>query len=197
MLRNSSVVLDRGLDSIGGNKRRCSKLGEFIQEDRDWITRAAQHATHQKSLGFVGAGLLLLAGVMLYFGSPIIAVIFAVLGAGAAGYIPWLHSPTKPLVFSYMPEHTGINEQDNNQANQKPHQDTQYEPINLLSAKASSKSSTKEDKLRATGGESQVLSFSSKSSGKKSAEKHKKKDTFDLIIELSQKPLNKVGKKLG
>ncbi len=195
MLRNSSVVLDRGLDSIGGNKRRCSKLGEFIQEDRDWITRVAQHVTHQKSLGLVGAGLLLLAGVMLYFGSPIIAVIFAVLGAGVAGYIPWLHSPTKPLVFSYMPEHTGINEQDNNETNQKPHQDTQYELIKSLSAKASPKNSTKEDKLRAAGGESQALSFNPKASRKKSVKKQNIRDTFDLIAELSKKPSKKIGKK--
>lgn len=197
MLGNSSGTLNRGLGSLDKDKRRCSKLGEYIQEDRDWVSRVSQRTSHQKGLGLIGAGFLILSGAMLYFGSPIVAVILALLGAGTAGFIPWLHSPTKPLIFRYMPEHASTTELgDGHSPPNNVTMNVSHEGIQDKSIKPHLTDS-KEDQLRAVGGGSQVLRFNPKERKKKSAKKHNQKDTFDLIIESSQNPLHKAGRKLG
>jgi len=204
MLGNSSFILDSSLDTMEERRNRhCSKIGEYIKEDRDWLSQVTQRTTHQKNLGFIGVGLLLFSGAMLYFGLPIFALIFAALGIGTAGYIPWLHSPTKPLIFNYMPEHTHTNELGSryrhNQANNEPPEKQHDNSMTLMPANTISepKSKSREERLRAIGGENQVLRFNPKESQKKSYNQQSGQDTFDLIFSISQKPQNKAGRKLG
>tara|TARA_R110002110_G_scaffold166602_2_gene367274 strand:- start:22787 stop:23287 length:501 start_codon:yes stop_codon:yes gene_type:complete len=163
-------------------------MGGFLKAKNNRTLQETQRKSHQKYLGVAGVSLLVLGAIMLYFSSPISGALLVTLGAATAGYIPWIHAPTKPLSFSWMPEHTS-----------QPSKHTTYplapkppSPVAFSRKKASDSKvpPTSEDMLRVAGGEKPILSFSP-TARKKSFEKlsavKTNEDTFDLIAQLPTK----------
>jgi hypothetical protein len=174
-------------DNIEGN-RACSSMGGFLKAKSRNIVLDTQRRTQQKILGIAGMGLFVLGAITLYFSSPILGALLVTLGAATAGYIPWVHAPTKPIVFSYMSEHTSESKQNTHQSEPKSKSPSPVVTEGVSASPSpspSSSSSSSAEMLRAASRELTILSFSpaakTKLFEKLLASEAETGDTFDLI----------------